>query len=125
LITENLSTLKIHKLSKEQYNRELDAGRIDENALYLTPDEEISLTVDVGTNWNGNTAPYTQTVTATGITSKHIPDITPVYTGVVANDTNVIIAWESIYRITTNEGSITLYSYKPLTTAFKINIHCR
>ena len=36
----NLSTLKIHKLSKEQYERELAAGRIDENALYLTPDEE-------------------------------------------------------------------------------------
>ena len=40
MITENLSTLKIHKLTKEQYNRELSAGRIDENALYLTPDED-------------------------------------------------------------------------------------
>jgi hypothetical protein len=40
LITENLSTLKIHKLTKAQYERELTAGRIDENALYLTPDEE-------------------------------------------------------------------------------------
>ena len=35
--TENLSTLKINKLTQAQYNRELDAGRIDENALYLTP----------------------------------------------------------------------------------------
>jgi hypothetical protein len=43
LITENLSTLKIHKLTREQYDRELEAGRIDENALYLTPDEEIDL----------------------------------------------------------------------------------
>ena len=40
MITENLSTLKIHKLTKEQYERELYAGRIDPNALYLTPDEE-------------------------------------------------------------------------------------
>ena len=40
MITENLSTLKIHKLTQAQYNRELAAGRIDENALYLTPDEE-------------------------------------------------------------------------------------
>ena len=38
MITENLSTLKIHKLSQEQYDRELAAGRIDETALYLTPD---------------------------------------------------------------------------------------
>ena len=39
MITENLSTLKIHKLTQAQYERELAAGRIDENALYLTPDE--------------------------------------------------------------------------------------
>lgn len=37
MITENLSTLKIHNLTQEQYERELAAGRIDENALYLTP----------------------------------------------------------------------------------------
>ena len=40
MITENLSTLKIHKLTQAQYNRELAAGNIDETALYLTPDEE-------------------------------------------------------------------------------------
>ena len=43
MITENLSTLKIHKLTKEQYDRELTAGNIDETALYLTPEEEIDL----------------------------------------------------------------------------------
>lgn len=39
----NLSTLKIHQLAQEQYDRELAAGRIDENAIYLTPDEGIDL----------------------------------------------------------------------------------
>ena len=39
MITENLSTLKIHKLSQAQYDRELEAGRIEPNALYLTPDD--------------------------------------------------------------------------------------
>lgn len=38
MITENLSTLKIHKLTQEQYDRELEAGRVDPSALYLTPD---------------------------------------------------------------------------------------
>ena len=38
MITENLSTLKIHKLTQEQYNRELAAGNLDDEALYLTPD---------------------------------------------------------------------------------------
>lgn len=41
--TENLQTLKIHKLTQAQYDRELQAGNIDANALYLTPDEEIDL----------------------------------------------------------------------------------
>lgn len=39
MITENLSTLKIHKISKEQYDRELSAGNIDPIAIYLTEDE--------------------------------------------------------------------------------------
>lgn len=42
---ENLSTLKIHKLTQEQYDRERDANRLDENALYLTPYEETDPTV--------------------------------------------------------------------------------
>jgi hypothetical protein len=41
---ENLSTLKIHKLTQSQYDKELNAGRIDANALYLTPYEEIYAT---------------------------------------------------------------------------------
>ena len=43
MITENLSTLKIHKLTQAQYERELAAGNIDESALYLTPEVEIDL----------------------------------------------------------------------------------
>lgn len=39
--TENLSTLKIHKLTQEQYNREVAKGTIDPNALYLTPEEDV------------------------------------------------------------------------------------
>lgn len=43
MITENISTLNIHKLSKEQYERELATGNIDPYAIYLTPDEEVDL----------------------------------------------------------------------------------
>lgn len=37
MVTENLATLKIHKLTQDQYDRELAAGRIEENEIYLTP----------------------------------------------------------------------------------------
>lgn len=40
MIIENLPTLKIHKLTKNQYDRELAAGRIDTNALYLVNNTE-------------------------------------------------------------------------------------
>ena len=43
MIAENLSTLKIHKLTQEQYDREFANNTLDENALYLTPEEEIDL----------------------------------------------------------------------------------
>ena len=49
MITQNISTLKIHKLTEEQYERELEAGNIDENALYLTPDEPVK-TIIAGEN---------------------------------------------------------------------------
>lgn len=40
---ENVSTLKIHKLTQAQYERERAAGNIDEYAMYLTPDEVYDL----------------------------------------------------------------------------------
>lgn len=42
--TEDVTTLKIHKLSQEQYDNLVANGDIDESALYLTPDEQIDLT---------------------------------------------------------------------------------
>lgn len=52
--TENLSTLKIHKLTQAQYEREREAGRLDAGALYLTPDETI--VVEAGTEVPANAA---------------------------------------------------------------------
>ncbi len=60
MITENLSTLKIHKLTQAQYDREKAAGNLDTTALYLTPDESIDISKFViPADWNQNdeTAP--------------------------------------------------------------------
>lgn len=45
MITQNLPTLKIHQLTDEQYKRVKESADYDPNALYLTPDEEIDLSV--------------------------------------------------------------------------------
>ena len=44
--TENLKTLKIHKLSDEQFKREKEKGTLDASALYLTPADDM-LVVDL------------------------------------------------------------------------------
>ncbi len=40
-ITENLSNLRIHRLSQEQYENALANGNVDQTALYLTPDNSL------------------------------------------------------------------------------------
>lgn len=47
MIVENVSTLKIQKMSKEQYDREDAAGNLDGHSIYLTPDEQLTLE-DIG-----------------------------------------------------------------------------
>lgn len=36
--TENVPALKIHRLSQEQYNNAFTQDRLEENAIYLTPE---------------------------------------------------------------------------------------
>lgn len=43
MYTNRLQTLKIHKLTQEQYNRAYRQGNIEQNALYLTPDNTQQL----------------------------------------------------------------------------------
>lgn len=40
-----LSTFNIHKLSQEEYDRAVEEGIIDENALYLTPDTAVQFII--------------------------------------------------------------------------------
>jgi hypothetical protein len=40
---DNLSTLTIHRLSKEQYKMVVDNNKVDPYALYLTPEEGLDI----------------------------------------------------------------------------------
>ena len=73
MITNNLSTLKIHKLTQAQYDRELEAGRIDENALYLTPDSGVSWE-DIENKPFSSETTYTTIIPSTTITLAEIPE---------------------------------------------------
>lgn len=43
MITEDISALKIHKLTQAQYDAAAAAGNIDENAIYLTDDDSSGI----------------------------------------------------------------------------------
>ena len=43
MIIQDLATLKIHRLTQEQYDKALAEGVLDETALYLTPEEEVTV----------------------------------------------------------------------------------
>lgn len=50
MITQNLPTLKINKLSDAQYEREKTNERLDTTAIYLTPDTSINYTAQTLTD---------------------------------------------------------------------------
>lgn len=71
MITENLSTLKINKLTRAQYEAALEAGRINENELYMTLEEGTDAPATIGyvdeaiiNNSNTFIAIYGETTTA-------------------------------------------------------------
>lgn len=124
MITENLSTLKIHKLTKEQYDRELKAGNIDETSLYLTPEEEIDLSGYATvykkklitlptTGWVGDYAPYTINISIDGVLENSDVQITPMLEMTLEQ----LDAWENLrlYAGKTYDGYITLKAngFKP------------
>lgn len=43
MITENLPTLKINKLTKAQYEAALAAGTVSEDELYMVPEESVDM----------------------------------------------------------------------------------
>ena len=47
MIVENVDSLKIHKLTQEQYDAALSAGSLDENALYLTPNSSDNIIANI------------------------------------------------------------------------------
>ena len=85
MITENLSTLKIYKLTQEQYDRELAANNIDESALYLTPEIiDQNYNADSENAQSGKAVAESINLTQTSETKEasgesiHITDISPI-----------------------------------------------
>ena len=80
----------------------------------------INVTLD--TTWSGTSAPFSKTVTVSGILATDTPIIDIVMSGTYSTDEARIEAWGYIYRAVTANGSITFYATEKPTVSLPIQI---
>lgn len=56
--TKHSSKLKIHKLSKAQFDRESNAGNLEDTSLYLIPEQPLTIQLNTGTTEGTNKFTY-------------------------------------------------------------------
>lgn len=136
-INSNISTINSEITAVKAKNTEQDTSITNINSSISSlqrknteQDAEISkkavtatYTADIGTEWTGDVAPYTQTVVVTGITANDNP-IVDIYSD-SANDTFKLElkAYSLVSKIVTGENSITLTCLdKKPTIAFGLQL---
>jgi len=82
---------------------------------------EYTVTIP-STSWTGTEAPYTKTVTVTGILSTDKPIVDIVNTGTYATDVTLAENWGLVYRITTASNSITVYANEVPSASIPIQL---
>ena len=82
----------------------------------------VKYTATIGTAWTGSEAPYTQTISITGIKSTDVPIVDFVNSGTYATDQAREEAWGNIYRIVPAAGKIIVYSHAATTTECPIQL---
>ena len=85
--------------------------------------KHISKTATISSAWAGSSAPYTQSISVTGILSTDKPHIAPVYSSALETALPEKEAWAMISKAETSDGTITFTCFedKP-TIAISIQI---
>lgn len=78
----------------------------------------------IGTSWTGSAAPYTQTITVSGILATDNPIVDCVLSATYATAKSQLEAYSNIYQITTAANSITVRATAKTTTAVPIQLLC-
>ena len=105
MIIENLSTLKINKMTQAQYDRELAAGNISATELYLTPDSAASDGLDGISIWAVDANSIAQ-----GDTSINIVDI-PVPSDYKVKVGDLLLIGSELTRITSINSGVATFEY--------------
>ena len=81
-------------------------------------------TANVSTTWTGTAAPYTQTISVSGITVNDNPIVDVVPSTTFDTAKTQISEFGKIYKITTAADSITVYSTEKTSTVVPIQLKC-
>jgi len=84
--------------------------------------KDVVLTATLDTTWSGTSAPYTKTVSVSGILSTDTPIIDVVMSGTYTTDEARAEVWGYIYRAVTANDSITFYAMEKPTVSLPIQI---
>ena len=83
----------------------------------------VDYTVTIpSTSWTGASAPFTKSVTVTGMLATDAPIVDIVPSGVYATDLIMVEDWGKVYRITTTVDSITVYANEVPTANIPIQL---
>ncbi|WP_301067050.1 hypothetical protein [uncultured Duncaniella sp.] len=78
----------------------------------------------IGTSWTGSSAPYTQTITVSGILASDNPIVDCVLSSTYSTAKAQLEAYSNIYQITTAANSITVRATAKTTTTVPIQLLC-
>lgn len=81
-----------------------------------------NFTATIGTSWTGSSAPYTQSVTVSGLLASDKPIVDLVPSSTYATAEAQLEAWANIYRIVTAANKITVYATEKTTTSISIQM---
>ena len=102
---------------------EIDSHKVEKaNLSVLGHVNHAVLTATLNTAWLGTSAPYTKTVSVSGILYTDTPIIDVVMSGTYSTDEARTEAWGYIYRAVCNNGSITFYATEKPTVSLPIQI---
>lgn len=75
-------------------------------------------------NWQGSAAPYTQTVSLSGLQGSDTPFIDVMLSGTYATDKQRLEDYARLYRAVTANGTLTVYAMSKPTAALPLRILC-
>ncbi|MCM1236825.1 MAG: hypothetical protein NC489_42660 [Ruminococcus flavefaciens] len=81
-------------------------------------------TATIDTTWSGSAAPFTKTVTVSGITANDEPVVSLKQSSDFETAVREMNDFDKIYRITTADNSITLYASRKTANPVTINLKC-